>query len=184
MSIHPQGITEDLARLSDAARPGPWLAYETVQADSLIVKEGEGLFNGPGPIMGPSYDKTTVEYVVALVNAHRAGFLAALPETPRPQDISTDDALIYELHSTAEWLKRTRNYTDADRVMRAVAAFRRPSPLTESEVRKEAARQLDAIDEGAEQRGHPSFQDEPSAFLSGFREGAVWAAARVGGEQG
>lgn len=71
----------------------------------------------------------------------------------------------------------------ADAVLKVLpAATRRPSPPTESEIRKEVARQLDAIDEGAEQGGHPSFQDEPSAFLSGFREGAVWTAARVGGE--
>jgi hypothetical protein len=67
----------ELARLSDAARPGPWRAYETVMADNFIVEESQGLLNGPGPVMGPSYDKATVEYVVALVNAHRDGILAS-----------------------------------------------------------------------------------------------------------
>ena len=62
----------ELARLSDAARPGPWRAYETVQADNFIVEERQGLLNGPGPVMGPSYDRSTTEYVVALVNLHRA----------------------------------------------------------------------------------------------------------------
>jgi len=67
----------ELRRLSDAARPGPWRAYETLQADNFIVEESQGLLLGTGPVMGPSYDKSTVAYVVALVNAHRAGALMA-----------------------------------------------------------------------------------------------------------
>ncbi|MDF2915872.1 MAG: hypothetical protein K0S70_89 [Microbacterium sp.] len=72
-------LDEAMKRLSEAARPGPWRAYETVQADNFIVEESQGLLNGPGPVMGPSYDKSTVEYVVALVNAHRATLDAAEP---------------------------------------------------------------------------------------------------------
>lgn len=72
-----EGDAEDeLARLSAAARPGPWQVYNTVQADTFIVEESQGLLRGPGPVMGPSYDKSTAEYIVALVNSHRAELAA------------------------------------------------------------------------------------------------------------
>lgn len=48
-------------------------------------------------------------------------------ERPRPQEVPDDerDALIDDLSATVNWLKRTRNFIDADRVMRAIAALRR-----------------------------------------------------------
>ncbi|WP_279367358.1 hypothetical protein [Microbacterium testaceum] len=79
--VRPHGTVadadEELARLSDAARPGPWKAHETVQADNFIVEEKQGLLLGPGPVMGPSYDRSTTQYVVELVNRHRAALEAA-----------------------------------------------------------------------------------------------------------
>jgi hypothetical protein len=44
------------------------------------------------------------------------------------------DALIDDLNATAEWLKRTRNLMDADRVMRAIDALRRQVPITDAQV--------------------------------------------------
>jgi hypothetical protein len=140
-------ITDELARLSAAARPGRWGAYETVQADNFIVREGEGLFNGPGPIMGPSYDKTTVEYVVALVNAHRSGLLHALPESPAADARealieSATWALIEYDTDTADRGVRDEHYrerrADVERVAPILANLRRLSTPTEEDVERAA----------------------------------------------
>lgn len=167
-------LTEDLARLSAAARPGRWAAYETGQADNFIVREEEGLFYGPGPIMGPSYDKTTVEYVVALVNAHRAGLLAALPETH-----PTDDREALAEHARVAvdriggW-KHLRKFsgmsTDWMDVLRDAIICRvldtcRPSPPTEEQVEC------------------PHWESGNTTLRTSCTACEAEAAARVGGEE-
>ena len=58
-----------------------------------------------------------------------AGTIEASLTSPPTDD--EREALIDDLSATVDWLKRTRNYMDADRVMRAIAALRRQGAITD-----------------------------------------------------
>lgn len=202
MSITPEAARVTAAALdalSNAARPGPWRAYETVHADNFVVEASQGLLNGPGPVMGPSYDKSTVEYVVALVNAHRAGLLSVFPEPPTTDD---RDDLAWQMYS-AHYNEPDRDFfakisdrqqerwrKQADRVL--AAGFRRPSPPTDE--REQAMRELHHFEveqENAQLRAaiHEALNggpNEPGGFVMTetprrILTAALEAAARVGG---